>query len=292
MYGIDCGNPLNASDVAALKAGGVQFVGRYLGFSPTGWKHLTPKEVEIITSAGLSILSIFERNADRTKGGAKAGYEDGQWAMDRADILGQPKGSAIYWCVDYDTGRADLESVEAYLRAVKNTVGSDYLVGVYGEFDVVEAMVNCGVVDLAWQTLAWSRGKVSDKIQVYQKTAPVSFSGVRHKVDLNDSYGGEGLWGQVTPLPANEEDDLVLKEKVEKLEQENAELRASIEAINKFLHAPEIPQYAKTSVEAAVNLSIINTPDGRSEDFYAFIKVLGTLGLINASQANGCKCNK
>ena len=52
-------------------------------------------------------------------------------------------------------------------------------------------------------------------------------------------------------------------------------------------HAMDIPSYAKEAVEALTKLKdqsgnpVVNTPEGRSADFYSIVTVLYRAGLLN-----------
>ncbi|GIP38296.1 hypothetical protein J31TS4_15760 [Paenibacillus sp. J31TS4] len=199
--GIDCATALTAELALKFRAQGVRFVGRYV--TPGSWKTLGPSEAAVIRASGLSILSVFERTADRTKGGAVAGREDGQIAYAHARSIGQPTGSAIYFAVDYDAPASDFDRIEAYLRAAAKEIPG-YAIGVYGSYSVVEAMAARGAVKYFWQTVAWSRGSISSRANVYQRQIDVRANGIG--VDWNDLYGEAGLWGQQCDLKMEEEE--------------------------------------------------------------------------------------
>ncbi|MBA2943227.1 glucosaminidase domain-containing protein [Paenibacillus sp. CGMCC 1.16610] len=83
-----------------------------------------------------------------------------------------------------------------------------------------------------------------------------------------------------------EEDDEMLKEEVEVLKGQIQTLLntadAHIEKINtleKQNNMP-VPDWAKDAVEAAVRCNLIDTPDGRSHDFYSLLTVFHRKGLI------------
>ena len=79
----------------------------------------------------------------------------------------------------------------SYLRNASSQLGNYYKAGVYGNYSVVESMLDRGVVSHAWQTLAWSRGKKSSRINIYQEAIDKPFCGIN--VDFNTSYGNEGF---------------------------------------------------------------------------------------------------
>lgn len=197
--GIDCATPLTAETAAAFKEDGYTFVGRYA--VPEGsWKALTAEEVQVISDAGLYIVSVFETTADRALGGAEAGSHDGQVAVQTVAGLGQAKGSTIYFAVDFDAQGWQFGDVEAYLLAAKEiVVQAGYEMGVYGSYSVVETMAGRGVASYFWQTLAWSHRQVSSKAQLYQYEIDTIEDGIG--VDHNTSNGSAGGWKLEPPTP-------------------------------------------------------------------------------------------
>ncbi|RED34661.1 DUF1906 domain-containing protein [Paenibacillus sp. VMFN-D1] len=198
--GIDCSTRVTAAAAKKFKADGVSFIGRYV--TPNSWKSMCKEEADTIIAAGLQILPVFERTADRTKGGAANGAEDGRRAYAHVRSIGQPIGTAIYFAVDYDAPASQHDNIEAYLRAAAKEIPG-YKIGVYGSFSVIEAMAIRGAAAYFWQTLAWSRGLLSAKANIFQKQIDVMANGI--KVDWNDQYSDAGLWGAAPQLPAKEE---------------------------------------------------------------------------------------
>ncbi|WP_419877655.1 glycoside hydrolase domain-containing protein [Brevibacillus centrosporus] len=189
--GIDCAVPLTAEKAKAMAAAGYKFAARYMVPERLAWKRLTKAEAELITAAGMKVVSVFETTANRPAGGAAAGLEDGTEAYKEAQLIGQPIGSAIYFAVDFDTKATDYVAIEAYLRAAATKIPG-YEVGVYAEYDVIEEMAKRGAVKHFWQTYAWSGGKKSPRANIYQHKNGQTLAG--HTVDFNESYGGEGWW--------------------------------------------------------------------------------------------------
>ncbi|BBI31466.1 DUF1906 domain-containing protein [Cohnella abietis] len=189
--GIDCSTPLNASTAKALAQQGFQFVGRYLVPENYRWKRLTLAEANVITEAGMQVISVFETTANRASGGTEAGKADGAAALKEAKLLGQPTGSTIYFAVDYDAQPKDYDNIERYLKAATEQIPG-YCSGVYGSYAVIEEMAKRKACTSFWQTYAWSSGKKSGNANVYQYKNDVVIGGI--SVDLNESYGSEGWW--------------------------------------------------------------------------------------------------
>jgi hypothetical protein len=193
VKGIDYTRALTLEVSKQVKSEGYDFVARYLAPDTSAWKKLTNNEAKTLTQAGLKIVSVWETTADRALGGATAGTTDGKLALAEAIKIGQPKGSTIYFAVDFDATSSQFATVTAYLKAAAKEI-SEYKMGVYGSYTVVEEVARLGICQSYWQTYAWSRGKKSSHANIYQyknDTVILGFS-----CDLNESYGGEGWWNQ------------------------------------------------------------------------------------------------
>ncbi|MEI7027220.1 DUF1906 domain-containing protein [Paenibacillus sp. y28] len=201
--GFDCATPLTAQTAAAFAADGFEFVARYL--VPSGWKRLTVDEAELITAAGLQIVSVYETTADRALGGREAGLADGAAAIQVAKLIGQPEGSCIYFAVDFDATAVQMQAVIAYIEGAKEAADG-YITGAYGSYSVVEALHASGACSRFWQTYAWSSGKKSAAANIYQYENDITMNGIG--VDLNESYGNEGGWNLA--VDGEEEDDMAL----------------------------------------------------------------------------------
>ncbi|MBD0379232.1 DUF1906 domain-containing protein [Paenibacillus sedimenti] len=187
--GFDCSTPLTAQTAAAFFKDGYEFVARYL--VPSGYKALTKSEANIISTAGLQIVSVYETTASRALGGRSAGLADGATALQVAAAVGQPVGSCIYFAVDFDAVDGQLPTVIAYIRAASEATPGFYT-GVYGSYKVIEAVRAAGACSRFWQTYAWSRGSKSAFLNLYQYQNDMTAHGI--SVDYDESYGNEGWW--------------------------------------------------------------------------------------------------
>lgn len=207
--GIDMAQTITSSAARAFAEQGVKFVGRYV--KANSWKTIEPAEAQRIQAAGMQILSVFERTADRTKQGASAGTVDGIEAFKQAKKIGQPTGTAIYFAVDYDAPASQLDNIAAYLRAAQREI-TGYRLGVYGSYSVINAMAAKFPGIYLWQTRAWSKGKVSELAHVYQREIDVQANG--HQIDWNDLLTLDaGLWPvrQQVSAPKPPEPSLAVK---------------------------------------------------------------------------------
>lgn len=140
----------------------------------TNPKDLTKDEVNKLFAAGLSIGLVWETTAQRALGGRGAGVADANAAEAQATALGFPSNCPIFYGVDFGASSAQMATVLAYFGGVRSVAHRP--VGVYGSFNVVEAVHAAGV-PYVWQTSAWSNvlingkwvAQVSTKAHLYQR---------------------------------------------------------------------------------------------------------------------------
>lgn len=161
MSGVDASSACKASTVKCLVGNGIEFVGRYYSrTTQIQGKKITKKEAQTISNGGLQLVALYEDGpTDCEYFSASRGTADAQGALQQAAAIGQPKGSAIYFTVDYDAATDDIEgAIDEYFAAVASAIGSAYVVGVYGSGEVCAAITNAGYAKLAWlaQSAGWS----------------------------------------------------------------------------------------------------------------------------------------
>jgi len=158
-----CGNK-----AAALFATGVRTIIRYYSrdtVRPS--KRLTLEESEQLAAVGLRLGIVHEgrfgdqaSNFDRASGVADALYS----RTYGAEIIRQPRGSAIYFAVDFDvTPDIIKKRIIPYFQAVADTFAgaagsADYVIGVYGSGVTCKAVLDAGLAQRAWlsQSVGWS----------------------------------------------------------------------------------------------------------------------------------------
>ena len=150
-------------DPALIKAAGYSGVVRYLAPLPNP-KVITADQVASLHAHGLWILLVWESTAGRALGGGPVGRSDGLQAAQVARALGYPPSCPIFWAVDFEPTPAQMPLILAYGAAFEQS----WLGGPYGGIDTVDAVKS----PWRWQTMAWSRGKVSTSAALYQRTSP------------------------------------------------------------------------------------------------------------------------
>lgn len=188
--GFDCATPLTPKTAALFVSQGFTFVCRYLAPKGSG-KRLTATEAVTCLTAGLWLVSVFERGASNALAGASQGREDGAMALQYAKEVGQPEGTVIYAAVDTDVNSSHYSTIEAYMRAFDEQI-TGYELGIYGEYEICKEMQARGVIKKVWQTYAWSRGAKLDDPNVYQYENDIIVNGIG--IDRDESNGDAGGW--------------------------------------------------------------------------------------------------
>lgn len=190
--GFDCATKLTEASARRLKNAGYEYTLRYLGDS---WKSFNKAEANAIQKVGLDLGSIFQTTADGASYFSKAqGEKDGRQATTWANNVDQPKGSVIYFAVDYDANStSQLNNIKAYFSGVKSTLSKNFKIGAYGSYTVIETLKD--LVDYYWQTYAWSGGKISKHAHLRQYENNIIEQGVN--IDKNEAYKKDiGQWGR------------------------------------------------------------------------------------------------
>lgn len=274
IRGIDTAGRLTRETAEGLKALGYGFAGRYL--VPEGYsKALTRAEAEDICKAGLSLLTVWETSADRVKGGAAAGAVDGARALACARALDMPSDGIIYFAVDYNAASTEMGIIEAYLRAARAQT-EQYEIGVYGSFAVIEEMARRDVCKGYWQCVAWSGGKKSSALKVYQAEWGKTAAGISVDINECDDMAAAGIWTY--------EEDRDMKNTEESYEEFKA-FMARYESERRSLPPDE---YAVGSCKKAISSGIFMDGDGNGSLDYPhapckrqeLAAVLDRLGLL------------
>lgn len=140
---------------AQLLAGGRTFAIGYVSEDTTG-KNITAAEVHAYLAAGVAVLLVYEYSTTAIAGGYARGVRDAGIAVAHARALGYPASCAIAFAVDQDTS-SNPSAVDGYCRGFTATVHANgWRSMVYGGYSTVRYALDHGIVDLGWQTYAWS----------------------------------------------------------------------------------------------------------------------------------------
>lgn len=132
----------------------VDFVARYYSFNPA--KDLTLEEAEVLSHAGLSIVTVWEAFNNAPKYFSSLyGKRDAAKALAAAKAIGQPKDSAIYFAVDFDPTAVEIRNfIIPYFQSVKDLLQSQYSPGVYGSGLVCKTLKALGLSHYSWLAAA------------------------------------------------------------------------------------------------------------------------------------------
>ncbi|HEX8164672.1 MAG TPA: glycoside hydrolase domain-containing protein [Beijerinckiaceae bacterium] len=161
-----------------LKTRGVAVVGRYYArkLNVSATKRIAfnktdgVPEAKAITNAGINILSIYQYMSggsgkkfmygrpDTGSDPKKEARADADAALQQARMVDQPKGTAIYFGVDYDCregakgprGKPQIEFVMDYFRIINAIVGPHFRIGTYANGYVNKVLRSEGLVSLSW----------------------------------------------------------------------------------------------------------------------------------------------
>lgn len=212
----DCSETVTAPRAAALVADGREVVGRYLtnAAGSSFNKMIQPGELETIFAAGLRVFPIFQTVGSHSSYFTHArGVSDANEALSAAVAHGFPRGTRIYFAVDFDALGSDIANgIIPYFRGVNErmeALASRYRVGVYGGRNVCTTVSIAGYADLSFvsgMSYAFSANLgyplptnwAFDQIS----TVVVGYNEGTIQIDNNLASGREPAVVTVTPPPA------------------------------------------------------------------------------------------
>lgn len=156
-----CTRP-NHDFLQALSNSGVDTVIRYYSDENNAGlscKNVTRRERDVLGEHGLALTIVyqFEGRARNRYTGARAG-RDAQFCLERARVLGQPPGSAIYFGVDSDAALNSDQGVLDYFREVNRIFAGRYRVGIYAAGARCDLIRRAGLAEFFWvpEAPAWA----------------------------------------------------------------------------------------------------------------------------------------
>ncbi|HLK59377.1 MAG TPA: DUF1906 domain-containing protein [Chthonomonadaceae bacterium] len=181
---------------------GYTFVARYYcegSRIPT--KCLTPAEAAHLSGMGIYLVSVWETIGDHPEYFTHdQGQHDAQVALQIAENVGQPKGTPIYFAVDYDASVTD-GRVQSYFQGVRDCFQeagpideNNYFVGVYGSGATCQHLTQIGFVSYTWLAVATGWGGYDawkDQANLVQGSEITLFG---MDCDENTSNGDAGGW--------------------------------------------------------------------------------------------------
>jgi len=153
----DTATRINETTVKTIKSSGFNYIGRYLTNAKSGTldKKMTPDEIKILSSSGISIFPIYQ-----TYGGevsyytVKQGETDAISAQKAALDFGIPYNSVIYFAVDYDAYDYQVtEAILPYFEKIYETMqslGVNYKIGIYAPRNVCSRICDAGYAEFSF----------------------------------------------------------------------------------------------------------------------------------------------
>jgi hypothetical protein len=198
--GVDYSSSVSRPSTSQLQTKGFKFVVRYL--SGYASKDISKTEYQTLTAAGVKVVLVYEKQAQRPESGKTAGIADAKAVQGLLATYGLPADAFVYYAVDYDTTVGP--NITGYFQGVNSVRGVDKT-GVYGSYAVVTGCLKGNLVSKAWQTYAWSGGKWStdSRTVLRQVKNGVKYSGWPIDVDIDEAWAAEyGFVGGTTaPAP-------------------------------------------------------------------------------------------
>lgn len=181
-----------------FKRSGYSFALRYVVPSIPG-KMVSALEVASAHAAKVDVGFVYETTGTTWQGGMTAGEEDGAASIDAIASIKAPKGIAVYHAVDSQVMDSEMPTVIQWVAGLTKSM-TDYQVGVYGQFSVMQAIARAYPHVLLWQTPAWSSGGVYPALEIFQDSQ-VTVGAITLDTDslLEESAG---FWkAEITPPP-------------------------------------------------------------------------------------------
>src|SRR5947208_3155175 len=102
LVGLDINCSCTPENAKKLKENAYQFLGRYYSrTTKIPGKKLTRGEAVAVCQAGLQLVAVYEDGpTSYAYFSANRGTADAEGAMEQAEAVGQPEGTAIYFTVD------------------------------------------------------------------------------------------------------------------------------------------------------------------------------------------------
>lgn len=131
------------TNLEILKANGYRIVGRYL--TGGSFKEIREGEFQRIFNGGLSVFPIYQTDGARASYfNAEQGAKDALAAEQAARQKGVPRGTIIYFAVDFDALDYNIdESILPHFAALFSTI-SGYRVGIYAPRNVCSRVADAG----------------------------------------------------------------------------------------------------------------------------------------------------
>lgn len=173
---------------------GIRVVADYLSHDPS--KDWTAPQIRAYHAAGVAAMFLWETNANRALSGYMGGLADGRDAGNELTSLIAQVGYspatpiAVIAACDFDTNPSQYAVINGYYQGFRDGLAGRAMSGAYGEADLLDELG--ALVDVDFQTYAWSQGRVSARADLYQYLNGQTLNGAVVDFDriINDSQLG------------------------------------------------------------------------------------------------------
>ncbi|PRQ11010.1 hypothetical protein C1Y63_08415 [Corynebacterium sp. 13CS0277] len=197
----------NVPSGAAVRAAGYQGAMRYVSAPRPGaeWMNAKPirrPEAEDFAAHNLAVASVYQFGVGPTadwKTGAAGATKHVPLAIDFHIRAGGPTGRPIYMAVDANPTRSEYEQqIRPFLKEADRLLrAKGYILGVYGNYNVIDWCVADRLGSYYWMHDWGSQGRLHPQAHIHQlpQNKQVTVDGVQ--CDVNEVYASD--WGQWTP---------------------------------------------------------------------------------------------
>ncbi|TLP64458.1 DUF1906 domain-containing protein [Parasedimentitalea maritima] len=121
-------------------------------------KNVTRRERDMLHEHGLALAIVYQfegRSKNRFTGAR--GTQDAEFCLHRAQVIGQPSGSAIYFGVDSDAALNSDQGVTEYFQAVAQVFAGRFDIGIYAAGARCDLIQSAGLASRFWvpEAPAW-----------------------------------------------------------------------------------------------------------------------------------------
>lgn len=173
---------------------GFTFVIGYVSEDITG-KNITRAQINDYHAHGLDVALVYEFDPKAGQLGASRGAVDAHIAATQATALGAPRGTTIYFALDYPLAEiGDLATAEQYIQWADSVCRDyGYRADAYGDKSIISYLLDRNDIQFGWQTYAWSGGQFDPRAALRQTENGIHVGSAT--VDLDQAYTREfGQW--------------------------------------------------------------------------------------------------
>jgi hypothetical protein len=192
-----------------LKNKNVDTVGRYYRMATHPEWAVTKNEAQELSKNKIKLFCVFEDFgfANKLVLTKKQGKTDGASALNQAQTIGQPAGSAIYFAVEgLPNGykAADLPGLRDYFSGVTEAIAGTYKLGAYGDGIVCQTLLDESICKYTWLAAASTSFEGTKEFMKswrwsVAQMGPLDITTDGLSVDINAGNGDFGAF--VVPYP-------------------------------------------------------------------------------------------